>query len=95
MTSALTSLHLFGVVSIPGDPLVAALTQKETHQLRHHIILDHFLKGSGFSLEGMYRSCSSTDPARNRQGIKRQAGQLETEVFYIINIHTTTHKWSR
>ena len=70
-------------------------TQKETHQLRHHIILDHFLKGSGFSLEGMYRSCSSTDPARNRQGIKRQAGQLETEVFYIINIHTTTHKWSR
>lgn len=71
MTSALTSLHLFGVVSIPGDPLEAALTQKETHQLLHHIILDHFLKGSGFSLEGMYRSCSSIDPARNRQGIKR------------------------
>lgn len=66
MTSALTSLHLFGEVSIPGDPLVAALTQKETHQLLHHIISDHFLKGFGFSLEG---SCSSIDPARNRRGI--------------------------
>ena len=77
MTSALTSLHLFIVVSIPGDPLVAALTQKETHQLLHHIILDHFLKGSGFSLEGMYRSCSHTDPARNRQGVKGRQANLK------------------
>ena len=77
MTSALTSLHLFRVVSIPGDPLVAALTQKETHQLLHHIILDHFLKGSGFSLEGMYRSCSCTDPARNRQGVKGRQANLK------------------
>lgn len=67
MTSALTVLHLFfGEVSIPGDPLVAALTQKETHQPLHHIITHHFLKGFGFSLEG---SCSCTGPARNRLGI--------------------------
>lgn len=88
MTSALTSLHLLGEVSIPGDPLVAALTQKETHQLLHHIITDHFLKGFGFSLEG---SCSRPDSARNRQEIG-EAGQNETETFYIINVHTIIHK---
>lgn len=30
---SLASLGLLGDMSVPGDPLVVALTQKETHQL--------------------------------------------------------------
>lgn len=77
MTSALRLLHLFGEVSIPGDPLVAALTQKETQQLLQHSITDHFLKGFGFSLEG---TCACT-VLPGTKGINSWAGQ-----FFLTNM---------